>query len=146
MLYFKFKCKSFSGNLSLRKKKKTLWEMLAERLYKMLLANPDFDDKLRYVAQWYLEYDEEYNSSWREIGLDINQKIIVKMPDERNYGFWLDTNCTIEDFDKDFGIQMVTEQEFNNLWNSVCYDWETKEFKQTHNDTLPSECCQKNYE
>ena len=28
-------------------------------------------------------------------------------------------------------INMITEKEFNDLWNSVYYDREAKEFKQT---------------
>ena len=52
------------------------------------------------------------------------------MPDDRNYGYWLDTNCELEDFKK-MGINMITEKEFNDLWNSVYYDREAKEFKQT---------------
>lgn len=58
------------------------------------------------------------------------KKIIVKMPDDRNYGYWLDTNCELEDFKK-MGINMITEKEFNDLWNSVYYDRVAKEFKQT---------------
>ncbi|MBR6286007.1 MAG: hypothetical protein IKR18_03310 [Bacteroidaceae bacterium] len=85
-------------------------------------ADPDFYDKLSYVAKWYLEYDDEYDESMREIGLDCHNNIIVKMPDDNNYGFWLDTNCTIDDFRKMSGFKMITEQEFNDLWNSVKYD------------------------
>ena len=44
----------------------------------MLLSNPDYEDKIRYVAQWYLEYDEEGHGSWREIGLDINKRLSLK--------------------------------------------------------------------
>ncbi len=36
----------------------------------------------------------------------------------------------MEDFKK-MGINMITEKEFNDLWNSVYYDREAKEFKQT---------------
>ena len=50
------------------------------------------------------------------------------MPDDRNYGFWLDTGFTLNDFKK-FGINYITEDEFNNLWNSVCYDRNNKIFK-----------------
>lgn len=97
-------------------------------LGKKVRANPDFEDKIPYVAQWYVEYDEDLNVSEREIGLDANNKVIVKMPDERNYGFWLDTNMTIEDFKREFSIQMITEQEFDDLWNSVSYDRKTGKF------------------
>ena len=53
------------------------------------------------------------------------------MPDERNYGYWVDTNCDLQFFKK-FNIQMITEQEFNNLWNSVDYDRKKGEFKPVH--------------
>jgi hypothetical protein len=129
MLYIKFNRKPLKGNPPLCKKKRTPWGKIVNRIRVMLLSNPDFEDKIQYVAQWYLEYDEEGHGSWREIGLDINKKVIVKMPDERNYGFWLDTNCTIEDLKKEFGIQMITEQDFNTLWNSVYYDREAQKFK-----------------
>lgn len=66
----------------------------------------------------------------REIGFAKDGRIIVKMPDDRNYGYWLDTNCELEDFKK-MGINMITEKEFNDLWNSVYYDRVAKEFKQT---------------
>lgn len=121
MLYFKFNRKPLSGDSPLSPKKRTLWRSLVGWLCKKLLANPDFDDKLKYVAQWYLEYDEDACVSCREIGLDNNKNVIVRMPDERNYGFWLDTNFTTEDFKAKFDIQIIKEQEFNNLWNSVCH-------------------------
>lgn len=122
MLYFQFNCKSLSSNYKINQKKTTLLGKLLDKLYKKFIANPDFEDKIPSVTQWYLEYDEENDEPYREIGLDINQNVIVKMPDERNYGFWLDTNCTIADFKKDFGIEMIAKQDFYNLWNSVCYD------------------------
>jgi hypothetical protein len=53
---------------------------------------------------------------------------IIKMPDERNYRFWIDTNLTIEDFKNRFGIQKVTKKEFNELWNSVYYDYKKGKF------------------
>ena len=34
------------------------------------------------------------------MGLDINEKVILKMSDERNYGYWLDKNMQLEDFMK----------------------------------------------
>ena len=96
-----------------------------------LSANPDFDDKIEDVILWFIEYDDAVNHiANREIGFAKDGRIIVKMPDDRNYGYWLDTNCELEDFKK-MGINMITEKEFNDLWNSVYYDREAKEFKQT---------------
>ena len=136
MLYFNFYDKPCKGIPPLRKKRRTPWGKLLDKLDKMFRSNPDFNDKILYVAQWFVEYDEECNTSWREIGLDINKKIIVKMPDERNYGFWLDTNMEFEDFKKELGFQMITQEEFEDLWNSVYYDREIEKFKRVRNDGL----------
>lgn len=137
MLYFRFNEKPINSVSPLNSKKKTLWNKLVDRIGKKLSANPDFDDKLKYVAQWYLEYDDECDVSCREIGLDINKKVIVKMPDERNYGFWLDTNLTLEDFKAKYDIQMIQACEFNNLWDSVYYDRNIEVFRKIGNNTQP---------
>ena len=60
----------------------------------------NLNDKILPVAQCFIEYDEAYKSMWWEIGLDINEKAILKMSDERNYGYWLDKNMQLEDFMK----------------------------------------------
>lgn len=116
MIYFKFYMKPIKGDGSLQKTKNGLLRRIIQKISNIFLANPDFDAKLQDVVQWYLEYDEKNNESLREIGIDSNNQIIVKIPDKRNYGFWNDTNLTIEDFENRFGIQKVTEKEFNNLW------------------------------
>lgn len=128
MIYFKFYMKPIKGDGSLQKTKNGLLRRIIRKISNIFLANPDFDAKLQDVVQWYLEYDEKNNESLREIGIDSNNQIIVKIPDKRNYGFWNDTNLTIEDFENRFGIQKVTEKVFNNLWNSVCYDYKRGKF------------------
>lgn len=128
MMYFKFYKKPIKGDGSLQKTKNGLLRRMIRKISNIFLSNPDFEAKLQDVVQWYLEYDEKNNESLREIGLDSNNQIIVKMPDKRNYGFWNDTNLTIEDFENRFGIQKVTEKEFNNLWDSVCYDYKRGNF------------------
>lgn len=120
--------KPIKGDGSLQKTKNGLLRRIVRKISNIFLANPDFDAKLQDVVQWYLEYDEKNNESLREIGIDSNNQIIVKIPDKRNYGYWNDTNLTIEDFENRFGIQKVTEKEFNNLWNSVCYDYKRGNF------------------
>lgn len=123
MIYFKFYKLPITGDESLQKSKNGLLRRIIRKINNIFLSNPDFESKLQEVVQWYLEYDEKNNETLREIGLDSNNRIIVKMPDKRNYGFWNDTNLTIEDFENRFGIQKVTEKEFNKLWDSVCYDY-----------------------
>ena len=113
------------------KTKRSLWCRLLHKMIVPLSANPGFDDKIEDVTLWFIEYDDVVNHiANREIGFAKDGRIIVKMPDDRNYGYWLDTNCELEDFKK-MGINMITEKEFNDLWNSVYYDREAKEFKQT---------------
>lgn len=129
MIYFKFNEKSYQ--CAETNKKKTLLGRILHSVAMFFAANPDFEDKIEHVAQWFVEYDDvTYNVVVREIGLDSKGEIIVKMPDERNYGFWGDTNCKIEDLRK-FGITMITEQEFNLLWSSVVYDNEKHQLVKT---------------
>ena len=132
MLYFKFQYRHRKKEIPVQTmKEKNLCSRICFILNKYFNADPDFFDKLGYVAIWYLEYDEKCDEPFREIGIDSSGKIIVKMPDERNYGYWVDTNCDLQFFKK-FNIQMITEQEFNNLWNSVDYDRKKGEFKPVH--------------
>ena len=129
MIYFKF-C-DIPSKKSLRGKNVfiKLWDRISSSLGKFLNANPDIESKIDEVEQWVVEYDNtEYHQAIREIGIDSQGNIILKMPDDRNYGFWLDTGFTLNDFKK-FGINYITEDEFNNLWNSVCYDRNNKIFK-----------------
>lgn len=128
IFYFKVVIRKKKQN---NKTKRSLWCRLLHKMIAPLCANPDFDDKIEDVTLWFIEYDDVVNHiANREIGFAKDGRIIVKMPDDRNYGYWLDTNCELEDFKK-MGINMITEKEFNDLWNSVYYDRVAKEFKQT---------------
>ena len=80
------------------------------------------------MAEWLIEYDDvEFHQAVREIGLDTNKNLIVKLPDERNYGYWLDLDCDINFFKK-FNYQLITKKAFDALWNSTRYDRELKKF------------------
>ena len=130
MLYFKFQYRHRQKNGIM--KKKNIWRVLFSVLNDIFAANPDFENKIPYVALWVVEYENnKFNQVIRELGFDTNGKIIVKLPDERNFGFWIDSDYTMKDYCK-LNIQMITEQEFNNLWNSVDYDRKKGEFKPVH--------------
>jgi hypothetical protein len=75
-------------------------------------ANPDYDKKMHLLHEWWIEFDEAGNPG-REIGLDARGKPVLAGPDDRNYGFWLDTNMTLKDFDHD----EVPLKSFEALWN-----------------------------
>lgn len=117
MIYLKLNCIAKKANRGLKPRRSFL-QRIFKYVFRNLIANPDFEDKFEYVAQWYIEYDDvKDNVSCREIGLDSDGNIIVKMSDERNYGYWLDTNCELIDFEK-MGAQRIEKEKFECLWDS----------------------------
>ena len=83
-------------------------------------ANSDYNHKL--VQKWYVEFgDDDYPC--REIGLDRNETPVLAGPNDRNYGFWLDTNMKFDDFER---IEITAEQ-FKEKWN----DWTDRQVDNT---------------
>jgi len=78
-------------------------------------SNPDYGAHLHEVAEWLVEFDEE-GLPCREIGLDKSGQPVLAGPDERNYGFWLDTNLTLVDFDDGETISPDTFEEKWQTW------------------------------
>jgi hypothetical protein len=83
-----------------------------------LTANPDYDSKIKDVFYWLVEYDEE-NIPTREIGLDENDNVILKMPYKKNYGFWTDNELLYDDFISRFSAIKVDNSYFNDRWNEL---------------------------
>ena len=81
-------------------------------------ANPDFENKIQLVIFWLIEFPGEDAMPVREIGLNDAGDVIVKMPDESNFGYWVDNNLTFRDFKKLFQIEYVTAEYFEKLWKS----------------------------
>ena len=81
--------------------------------------NPDFSQLYGYIETWYIEYDEtcEEDGTVREIGRDAYGRIIVKDPDNRNYGYWNDTNMGINDFIEQMHAEFISKEEFESVWN-----------------------------
>lgn len=83
------------------------------------IANPDFEEAIQNVTTWYVEYDDTvYNHVLREIGQDTKNNILVKMPDERNRGFWADSDFDLSVY-ASFNLTYISKIEFEKLWNSV---------------------------
>ena len=101
--------------------KRFSWQNLLWKAISVIVpnANPDFDLSYDFVETWYIEYDEscEKDGTVREIGIDCYERIIVKAPDARNYGFWNDTNMGISDFIKQKHAKYITQEEFESVWN-----------------------------
>ena len=80
-------------------------------LFLIPVANPDYEAMLPLVAEWLIEFDDN-GDPWREIGLDANGEPVLAGPNEREYGFWLDTGMRLPDFAGD----AVAREDFEALW------------------------------
>lgn len=81
-----------------------------------------FPSDLSHVDTWYLEYedeDEEYEEGYVscEVGLYDDGGYAVLAPHDDFYGFWLDSDMTIEGFQRQHGFQMITKDEFDKVLN-----------------------------
>jgi hypothetical protein len=74
-------------------------------------ANPGYEKKMHLLAEWLVEFDEE-GLPWREIGLDMDGRLVLAGPSDECYGFWLDTNMRFDDFEG----EPVAGGEFERLW------------------------------
>ena len=108
--------------------KRSFLGRLFSKLFHRLEANPDFEESIDFVAEWLIEYDDvEFHQAVREMGFDTNKNLIVKLPDERNYGYWSDLDCDINFFKK-FNYQLIMKETFDFLWNSTRHNRELKKF------------------
>lgn len=92
------------------------WKVL---LIKALLwfiprSNPDNEPLYPQVKKWLLELNEA-NEPVREIGLDIYDQPLFCAPNERNFGFWTDSNEPIEN---DY-IKTIEKDFFDKLWSQI---------------------------
>jgi hypothetical protein len=97
--------------------KNSLKEALIGFLTKIIpKANPDFDNKLDEVQYWLVECDNETGIPKREIGLDKEGQVILKMPFKDNYGFWTDNNLLLNDFKEHFIVSEISKDSFEQSW------------------------------
>ena len=91
------------NSLSGKEVRNVFWRMIAFILKLFVpAANPDFDKKMGLVANWLLEFESDDATPDREIGLDADGHVILKMPFGRNFGYWVDNNVTYLDFVQSF--------------------------------------------
>ena len=79
-------------------------------------ANPDFDDKINKVQYWLVECDNDTGIPKREIGLDKEGRVILKMPFKDNYGLWTDNNLLLNDFKEHFVVSEISKDSFEQSW------------------------------
>jgi hypothetical protein len=79
-------------------------------------ANPDFDAKMDEIQYWLVECDNETGIPEREIGLDKERRVILKMPYKNNYGYWTDNNLLLKDFKEHFVVSEISQESFEQSW------------------------------
>ncbi len=79
-------------------------------------ANPAFDDKIDEVQYWLVECNNETGIPEREIGLDKEGRVILKMPFKDNYGYWTDNNLLLNDFKEHFVVSEISKDSFEQSW------------------------------
>ena len=80
-------------------------------------ANPDFDSKIDDVKYWLIEIEKSDDIPQREIGLNSEGQPIMKMPWNKNYGYWTDNNLKLADFENAFDTVEIDKQVFEDHWN-----------------------------
>ena len=83
------------------------------------VANPDFDKMIEEVEYWLVECDSENGIPQREIGLDKQRRVIMKMPLKSNYGYWIDNNLLVNDFKERFEVSEITKEAFEQQWSLI---------------------------
>jgi hypothetical protein len=96
-------------------------------------ANPDFDYKIDEVKYWLLECDNKTRIPEREIGLDKDGRVLLKMPYKDNHGYWTDNNLLLSDFKEHFVVSEISKDSFERNWDlfdKISYfEIEISEFK-----------------
>lgn len=117
--YIKFKDPRLNSLLPKDGIVKSYLKRIAERILFLIFpkANPDFEKLFNKVESWEIEYDVEENCVLREIGFDKYNQVILATPLNNNYGFWIDNNFTLEDFNRFDHIE-IPEEEFENNWKN----------------------------
>lgn len=80
-------------------------------------ANPDFDDIIDEVQYWLIECDNVTGIPEREIGLNKEGEVVLKMPFKHNYGYWTDNNMRMDDFKKHFVLAEIGKESFEHYWD-----------------------------
>jgi hypothetical protein len=79
-------------------------------------ANPDFEDTIDKVKFWLVECNATTGVPEREIGLDDHGKVIMKTPDDDNFGYWTDSNMVLETFKEHFSVTEINKSIFEAQW------------------------------
>ena len=102
----------------IKRSKQSWWKRITKTLLISFIpsSNPTFDEEIENIKQKVIEFKDGNQYPNREIGLDIFQQPIMIMPWRRNYGYWIDNNLLLKDFQLLFDSVEITKDEFEKLW------------------------------
>lgn len=101
-----------------KKKNNRLAKIIKTVLFFIPEGNPGYSEIICDVAEWQLEIDSTDNLPTREIGKDMNGKIILIMPWHDNYGYWTDNDITLDYFKDHFNATNIDKSEFDKNWDA----------------------------
>ena len=80
-------------------------------------ANLDNDQLYPQLTRWLIEIDEN-GVPTREIGINAEGNPLFGAPNDRNFGFWTDSN---KEFDCS-ELELVSQEHFQSLWEVATRD------------------------
>ena len=110
--YIKFKDPTYPNKIEFNWVQKVIIKILNIFIPK---GNPDYEDAIDNVAEWKLEFNLKADEAWREIGYDNSGSILMRLPNDRNYGYWTDNNLKLEDYEN-FKPTEITKEDFIDDW------------------------------
>ncbi len=93
------------------------WNCIKRFIEVLISSNSGYGSKADSIVYWYLEFEDEHSPPIREIGFDVFDNPIIIMPYNKDYGFWVDNNLTLNDFKIDFKVEEITRSVYENAWN-----------------------------
>ena len=133
MKYIKFKLPE--KNTETKKNgivKNYIWKIIEYVLRKIIPeSNPTNGKLIDDVEFWLIECEIESGIPVREIGIDRNENVILKMPHKKDYGYWTDEDLLLKDFVEKFHAIEIKKNDFEENWKKLI-----KNKKRTHNSGL----------
>ena len=97
--------------------------LIVELFEKIFSINQYLIDDVDSVDTWYIEFDDqEYNVAIREVGLDKDGRYAVVAPYKDYLGFWCDEDFGFDFYNTIVGVEEISKEEFEQVWNAFSED------------------------
>ena len=100
--------------------KNYIWKIIEYVLRKIIPeSNPTNGKLIDDVEFWLIECEIESGIPVREIGIDRNENVILKMPHKKDYGYWTDEDLLLKDFVEKFHAIEIKKNDFEENWKKI---------------------------